>query len=308
MKALRIVGIALSLAGLAFFIAAFARSPDVLIRAAVAPFFWSSLLIGTAAIFCSLLLATFNWHMLLGVFGVDRTLALVGPVFLSTQIGKYLPGNVGHLISRAVVLKSYDIPVGASTKAMIVETMALLCVGFALAAVLLHEWLVKALQLIGISMWLAMGLLSIAVIVIAATLAFRGRIALFVRQLLANLAASRRRLLVVGVIDLVNFALNGLALWSAAALSFPDRQISMLACVGVASASFLAGYITPGSPGGIGVREATTVVLLNPVFSASEAAVLALLIRLAATLSDLIGFALGIALLMLRRNRLVSRS
>lgn len=308
MKALRIVGIALSLAGLAFFIAAFARSPDVLIRAAVAPFFWSSLLIGTAAIFCSLLLATFNWHMLLGVFGADRTLALVGPVFLSTQIGKYLPGNVGHLISRAVVLKSYDIPVGASIKAMIVETMALLCVGFALAVVLLHEWLVKALQLIGVSMWLAMGLLSVAVIVIAAILAFRGRIALFVRQLLANLAASRRRLLVVGVIDLVNFALNGLALWSAAALSFPDRQISMLACVGVASASFLAGYITPGSPGGIGVREATTVVLLNPVFSASEAAVLALLVRLAATLSDLIGFALGIALLTLRRNRLVSRS
>ncbi|WP_292469094.1 lysylphosphatidylglycerol synthase domain-containing protein [Mesorhizobium sp.] len=307
MKALRIVGIALSLAGLVFFIAAFARSPEVLIQAAVAPFFWSSLLIGTAAIFCSLLLAAFNWHMLLGVFGAGRTLALVGPVFLSTQIGKYLPGNVGHLIGRAVMLKSYEISVGASTKAMIVETMALLCVGFALAAMLLHEWVVKALQVMGDSMWLAIVLLSIAVVAMATTLAFRGRTAPFIRQLLADLAASRSRLLVVGAIDLVNFALNGLALWSAAALLFPDRQIGMLACLGVASASFLAGYITPGSPGGIGVREATTVLLLNPVFSATEAAMLALLIRLAATLADLIGFALGIALLALRGNRIVLR-
>jgi len=305
-KALRIVGITLSLAGLVFFIAAVARSPEVLFRAATAPFFWTSLLIGTAAIFCSLLLAALNWHMLLGVFGVGRPLGLIGPVFLSTQIGKYLPGNVGHLVGRAVVLKSYDIPVSASTKAMIVEAIALLSVGFALVAVLLREWLLQALRFSGVATWLAVGLLSIVVVVTVAAIVFRSRIAPFIRQLLADLAASRKRLLAVGAIDLVNFGLNGLALWSSSGLLFPDKPIGMLACVGVASASFLAGYITPGSPGGIGVREATTVLLLYPTFSATEAATLALLLRLAATLADLMGFVLGIALLALRRTGSVS--
>jgi hypothetical protein len=306
MKALRIVGITLSLAGLIFFIVAVARSPEVLLRAAAAPFFWTSLLIGTVSIFCSLLLAALNWHMLLGVFGAGRPLALVGPVFLLTQIAKYLPGNVGHLVGRAVVLKSYGISISASTKAMIVETMTLLCVGFALVAVLLREWLVQALQLSGVSIWLTIGLLSIVMMTAAATLVFRGRIAPLIWQLLADLAASRRRLLAVGVVDLVNFGLNGLALWSSSALLFPDRQIGMLACLGVASASFLAGYVTPGSPGGIGVREATTVLLLYPTFFATEAAMLALLVRLAATLADLMGFALGVALLALRRNGIIS--
>lgn len=291
MTALRIIGIGLSLSGLALFIAAIVRSPGVLIDAAHTPAFWLSLLSAAASIFLSFMLSAYNWHILLTAFGANQPFRIVGSVFLITQIGKYLPGNVGHLIGRAMIMKSYAIPIGASAKAMLMETIALLVVGSGLVALLLHDWLFSQLRMFPALASFTLGAIFLVSAIVAVY--FRNWISELVEQMWMAAVASRSRFLAVAFIDLINFALNGLALWAAALMLYPDIPINFPTCLGVAAASFLIGYVTPGAPGGLGVREATTIILLTPIYGGAGSAALALVVRLGATLSDLIGFAVG---------------
>jgi hypothetical protein len=56
--------------------------------------------------------------------------------------------------------------------------------------------------------------------------------------------------------------------------------------------SWAVGFLTPGAPSGIGVREAVIVLLLGGISGAAQAAMIALLLRLTTVLGDLGFFAL----------------
>lgn len=300
MKILRYFGIALSIAGLVVFGLALVRDPDVLLAAASRPAFGYALLLSIITIFISLLFAALKWNLLLSVFDPGKSVGLIGSIFLVTQIGKYLPGNVGHLIGRAAMLKSYKVAVGASSKAMLVEVAMLLATGSALVAAIMTDWLSAAIH--DSAGRINFVVVALAVIAVGTAVCFvavrsRERLKNFLWQLWADLITSRRRLAVVALVDLVNFTLNGLALFGSIHLLFPETSIDFVTCLGVAAASFLAGYVTPGAPGGLGVREATTTLLLGPNINAGEAALIALTLRLAATIADLIGFIVGTMIL-----------
>lgn len=305
MKTLRYFGIALSVGGLLVFCLALVRDPDAVLAAASRPSFGYALLVSTVVIFVSLLLSTLNWHILLSVFDRDKPLGLVGSIFLVTQIGKYLPGNVGHLIGRAATLKSYEVSIGASSKAMLIEVVVLLMTGMAIVIAFLAGWLLAIFDGIAHSGYVAVVVSAVVIVgFVVGSVAgrFQARLRRFFWQLWIDLIASRKRLAVVALIDIVNFALNGLALFFSSRLLFPEIPTGFIACLGIAAASFLAGYVTPGAPGGIGVREATTILLIGPKIGAGEAALVALAVRLAATIADLIGFAVGAAMLQRRKN------
>ncbi|CAN7418723.1 lysylphosphatidylglycerol synthase domain-containing protein [Mesorhizobium sp. LjNodule214] len=304
MRLLRYTGIGICLVGLVYFALAIARSPEALIRVVSEPTFACALVVATICTFVSLVCASIGWQLLLSMFGGRRPLTLVCAVFLATQIGKYAPGNIGHLVGRAAVLKAYDVPIGASSKAMLVEVVVLLATGVALVVAFMADWLLAVLGDVAsrISITLITSALAIfGAMMIFAAARFRARLKPVLWQLWADLIASRKRLAAIALIDLACFALNGLALFAATRLLFPETTIEFVACLGVATASFLAGYVTPGAPGGIGVREATTILLLGPSVSTNEAALVALTVRLAATVADLIGFVAGNAMLQRRK-------
>jgi uncharacterized membrane protein YbhN (UPF0104 family) len=58
--------------------------------------------------------------------------------------------------------------------------------------------------------------------------------------------------------------------------------------------AWIAGYLVPGAPGGLGVREAMMVMVLSPVLGAGAAVGLSLTLRLTTTLGDAVAFGLGI--------------
>ncbi|RWG85003.1 lysylphosphatidylglycerol synthase domain-containing protein [Mesorhizobium sp.] len=306
MRLLRFAGIGICLVGLIYFALAIVRSPETVGRIVSEPTFGSALVLATICTFVSLVCASIGWQLLLSMFGGRRPLMLVCSIFLATQIGKYVPGNIGHLVGRAAMLKANDVPVGASSKAMLVEMVMLLATGVVLVVVFMSHWFLAVLgdvaSRISITfMTSALAIFSATAIFAAAR--FRERLKHFLWQLRVDLIASRKRLAAIAMIDLGCFTLNGLALFAAARLLFPETAVGFVACLGVATASFLAGYVTPGAPGGIGVREATTILLLEPSVAANEAALVALAVRLAATAADLIGFFVGTVVLRHRKSR-----
>ena len=56
----------------------------------------------------------------------------------------------------------------------------------------------------------------------------------------------------------------------------------------------MVGYVVPGSPGGLGVREAMMVVLFTPLTGAAVAAGLAVSMRLTTLLGDALTVLLGV--------------
>jgi hypothetical protein len=69
-------------------------------------------------------------------------------------------------------------------------------------------------------------------------------------------------------------------------------QISMTIISGY-TISWVLGYVVPGAPGGIGIRESLLLLMLGPLFTNNIVLLAALLLRIASTLGDLIAFLLS---------------
>ena len=90
------------------------------------------------------------------------------------------------------------------------------------------------------------------------------------------------------------FALDMLARGS---LEVADSHFTLL--TGVFAVAWVAGYVTPGAPGGLGVREAILIAGLGPIYGPGTAAALALIVRVCSVVADGLGFLSG---LVLRRS------
>jgi uncharacterized membrane protein YbhN (UPF0104 family) len=57
------------------------------------------------------------------------------------------------------------------------------------------------------------------------------------------------------------------------------------------------GFVTPGAPAGLGVREAVLLLLLAHGMGAANASLLILTLRIATTLGDMLCFVIGLAMM-----------
>lgn len=69
-----------------------------------------------------------------------------------------------------------------------------------------------------------------------------------------------------------------------------NLKSNILIFIGAYAASWIIGFVTPGSPGGIGVREALLILILQMYISESQAVTLALVFRIITTLGDILFF------------------
>ena len=87
------------------------------------------------------------------------------------------------------------------------------------------------------------------------------------------------------------FLLSGAILYLLVASSAQPAKLTLIAAIAINAASWVAGFITPGAPGGIGVREAVLVSVLHPFDLGGEALVIAAELRIISTLGDFTFFA-----------------
>jgi uncharacterized membrane protein YbhN (UPF0104 family) len=78
---------------------------------------------------------------------------------------------------------------------------------------------------------------------------------------------------------------------------------TMLQIIAAYSAAWMIGYITPGAPGGIGVREALLVVSFGQVADEPQALLIVLLFRLITAIGDVFYYVLTTMAIPLRRDK-----
>lgn len=261
----------------------------------------------SALVFASTgILSVLGWRSLLKHLGHPLPLLMVGRVFCLTQIAKYVPGNIGHHVGRVALAKTtLNVPITTSVASLMQEsalvTLAVLLVGAACYG--LAPGLSLPSQLSG----MGHGAVFMAMLAVVAA----GLAALALANLLKSYHASVSH-------RALRFALRAAPSWSATAATLPG-YLMMYVVNGVAvtviasallplqpadllllttaySLSWLVGFLLPGAPGGLGVREAAMLFLLRDVYPGDIVLTLTLLSRVATVVADFLIFLGGAAL------------
>jgi uncharacterized membrane protein YbhN (UPF0104 family) len=211
------------------------------------------------------------------------------------QIGKYLPGNVAHLVGRVALARRDGMSAPTAGLGLVFETVLTLGVAAAIGALglLLAPGLAERL-----ADEAAPGTLALLAGAAAAAVAVAAALALRFRRQVARAHIRFRPGPLVGAAALqaANFGLLGLSLQAAAAAAAPEAVPSAGTCTALFAVAWAAGLLTPGAPGGLGVRESLLVLGLGLYAGPPAALTAALAHRAVSVAGDAVLFGSGLAL------------
>ena len=216
-------------------------------------------------------------------------------VYARTQIAKYLPGNVFHLVGRHLSGRALGLGHAPLLCAAWFESLALVCA----AAIL---------SLIGLAAWGWRGttgpmpLAAVAIVaVIAAPFAMAALFPLIGRLTGRSMPPAGPSAVMAGIalpylLYLVFFVAAGSVLWlQGLGLGVADPAL-LPAVVSIGAAAWILGFVTPGAAAGIGVREALLIAGLSDGLGIDNAALMAIAFRGCTLVGDTVFFAAGLAL------------
>ena len=241
----------------------------------------------------------FGWKKLLDGLGAPvryrRSLASLS----FTQIGKYLPGNVGHHIGRIGLLRTQGIPVSTGLYSLGYEAILAALASIHIGALVLlwqpppaiaehpaftHKFALMGLFTAGAAATIMMAPLGMRVlqrirrVEPSSVQGFR----LGIGPAACSYLTSSCGLLFVGL---------GLWMMSYSLMQAPPPN--PLFFVGAFAASWIVGFLAPGAPAGLGVREAVLSLWLGTIMPPAQAVLLVIALRVATTAGDLLNFVAG---------------
>jgi hypothetical protein len=254
------------------------------------------------------------WSWLLKGLGRPAPVSITAPVLAATQVGKYLPGNIAHHVGRVGLAHAHGLDAGRTILSMAYETLLLLvaCAHVSALTFLWHpppalaDWplaqhhgaMVAAISLGALAMIMAAPLAARAVA------RLRGRTTIATGDARESARPDWPTCLACYLLYTANFALVGAGLWLVARTLSPTAisPEMFVLLTGAFAASWILGFLAPGAPAGLGVREAVLGIWLGTAFAAPVAVSLVIVLRIATTLGDLVNFLWGsLALARLRR-------
>ncbi len=252
------------------------------------------------------------WTWLLGAMAQPAHYRRMLPILATTQFGKYLPGNVAQHIGRVALATREGIPLSASLFSIAYE-MLLMLVACAHLSALTLLWAPPA----AIAAWEVNEYRVPLLVAVTAGAALALFLAPTAATWLARLRGSSSGGVQVGSMTLrldvrtiiacystyaINFFLVGAGLWlvSRALLPDPAAAPGVVFLTGAFASSWILGFVAPGAPAGLGVREAILSAWLSGSLPAAQVVLLVVSLRIATSLGDLLNFAAGSAFMKLR--------
>ena len=243
------------------------------------------------------------WFVLLRGVREKVTLLSSVSIVMRSQAAKYIPGNVAHHIGRVILAKNRGLGVSNTLFTMMMETVWVVIIGavLALAALLVaSDEVVKNIPNIP-QWWILIGIICITILTpIAGQKLFNQ----FFRWWGDRNGVSYQSIIMppiqtfwmVSLLYMLNFLIFGVVLQLLAINIFGTQYISILLLSGVFAIAWVIGFITPGAPAGIGVRELVLVSALTPLYGNDIAVGVAAVLRVVSVLGDGLGLLIGLGL------------
>jgi glycosyltransferase 2 family protein len=296
---LRWLGALLSLAGIGYIFWRFAHTDGVtrLLQDGVP----TNLLVHVvlAALLYSVgctLLALAWWWLLCAFSPTAPPAAPVAATYATSQFAKYLPGNAAHYLARHAMLRRMQLPHGGLFAAAGLEAGCLIVAALiwavpAAGAALGRTLHIPLVWLVGSVIF--GGLIGLALL----------RFALRHKRVRQVLVLERPRFLWWALMAHIGFFGTMALSLAVVASAMPGIHAGTWHLTGVVTTSWLAGFLVPGSPAGIGVREAVFVELLKGAAPEATLLLLAAAFRVVTFLGDLGFFTAGMLVFAWLRRR-----
>lgn len=229
----------------------------------------------------SLFLLAGAWHFLLRSLDAapgDPRVSIRS--FTTSQVAKYVPGNVFHYVGRHMILRKESLPHGRLILASTLEILLMLFgAGLVVLFVAALARLAGPAQPASFTWWVALLALGVVALGAMATVLTRRADGVETRWLLSAVGSYIVFFAVMGAIfnGVVQVAGEGSGLLTA----------------GSGVAGWMAGFVTPGAPAGVGTREAATVLFGSALLPAEVLLVAAALFRVVTLAGDVLCFAVG---------------
>ncbi|MDP2344018.1 MAG: lysylphosphatidylglycerol synthase domain-containing protein [Deltaproteobacteria bacterium] len=289
----RLAGSAIALVALSVVVVTFSRNLQALPALTFSWVSGLSVVVGVGVGCVVTVVAAEAWRTLLGGAGVQLSRRRAFAICGTAQIAKYLPGNVFHLAGRAALATKEGVPLPVSIASMTLETLIVIATGAAFAAPLVIEHRNLLLPLFTAKtawIWTAV-VVVVAAVFCFVWLRFRAQAK---ETIGAALRIARvRTVAVVVVCDVLTFVLLGGSLFLVADATWPALALSPTQCIFGFALAWVVGFVTPGAPGGVGVREAVFLIVLGASSGVAVAASLAIVSRLLSILGDVLTFAIA---------------
>ena len=235
-------------------------------------------------------LSIYSWQRVMRGLGYGLTYPRAARIWLTANSTRLIPGTVWQYASRVVLARRLEhIPSLTTATSMVFEMLVLLISGFLVSALALF-WI----NVIQVPWQAILGVLIIGCIFLIPTVltAFVQFIKRLTHKEFAVAALPIPTTLQVVGIDILHFLVNGAALTLLfAATGHSVALPSLLVFSGMYAFAWAVGYLTFLAPGGLGVSDATLAGLLTLYVPPAEAAVLALLMRIVVSFSEIVSFA-----------------
>jgi uncharacterized membrane protein YbhN (UPF0104 family) len=229
------------------------------------------------------------WKELLYVIsGKMISLRQIYAIYAQSSIAKYVPGNMMHFVSRNTLGVDLGISQGSIAVSSVFEVLLKIAAAVLLAGTLFFLSPQSYLKLFSLSRF------DLSPTAIISLLFFFAVLGIVLSGLILNKKnwpSNTGQVLLVVLIYLAVFGANVLGFFGSLSMSSIDLAWSdLLVAGGVYILSWLLGYITPGAPGGLGVREALLLLGLESIIRPDQLAIVLIVSRLLTILGDVLGF------------------
>ncbi|TWH02337.1 hypothetical protein L614_000200003210 [Ochrobactrum sp. J50] len=238
-------------------------------------------------------LVAISWFFLLRSVG-DLSIGLLASIeiFSITQIYKYIPSNIFHFVGRFAVASRRGASLSTLSYAQVMEIVLMVLSSAAVALAFTWTFLLQISQQYGLTPIVGLFVFGFSSIVTVIGSPIISSMYFFKTARAYTLFGS-----VLSVLLYILFFIANGSIVAGITEHIYDVSVGYKSILGVTAASWLVGFVVPGAPGGLGVREAVLIAGLTAIgVPVPTATVVALLHRLVTVLGDVVLFGLGIAL------------
>ena len=231
-------------------------------------------------------LLSFAWRRLLKMCGhKDISANTCNRIYGKSQIAKYIPGNVFHVVGRHILGSQAGIKNIVLAGATIYEILGLISISVLIG---FGGMIVFGLSNIYFSLYQII-LILFSTIVITSLITALAPYLMSLRGIILPYRGIWDAVINISkiyVFYFLFFLIAGLLLVIIVNL-FLDININLIAkLIVIFSIAWLAGFIIPGAPGGIGVREAVIIFFITPIIGEAQSVAIAIALRFVTLLGD----------------------
>jgi len=211
-------------------------------------------------------------------------------IYGQTQIAKYIPGNIFHYAGRHTLGRQAGFSHTALIGATLYEALCLLLAASTLSIIGIAAF---GLDQIAISKWQLIIVFALSITILATTTISMPHVVKFAGGDLPAKGMGEKvtRLKNVLLLHAAFFLISGALFFIVVANHSQEISLSGFGLIIVISAAaWILGFITPGAPAGVGIREAIIVLTLTQLTDSSVAVIAAIIYRLITVLGDVVFF------------------